>query len=145
MAEVSTMPSGKLLASPSLTVERFAPMDGVVVIHARSRDPTGQCPLCGTPSTKVQSRYERSLADLPWHGVTVRLVVLVRRFFCPTALCSRAIFAERIPELAVPYARRTLRFTDTLLTLGMSLGGEAGARTAQQLGIHTSPDTLLRV
>ena len=71
--------------------------------------------------------------------------VLVRRFFCPTADCPRLIFAERIPELAVPFARRTLRFTATLETLGRSLGGEAGARTAADLGIHTSPDTLLRV
>lgn len=145
MVEVSAMVSGRLLASPNLLVEGVAPTGDVVVINARSRDPSAECPVCGTLSTKVQSYYERSLADLPWHGVMVRLVVRVRRFFCPKAECPRVIFAERIPELAAPHARRTLRLTATLQTLGMALGGEGGARTAADLGIRTSPDTLLRV
>jgi transposase len=93
----------------------------------------------------VQSRYERTLADLPWHGVSVRLELRVRRFVCLNPECQRAIFAERVPKLAAPYARRTFRFTDTLSAIGLSLGGEAGARTAARLGIQTSPDTLLRV
>jgi transposase len=43
-----------------------------------------------------------------------------------------------------PYARRTSRLGDALRLIGFALGGEAGARTAAQLGMPTSPDTLLR-
>ena len=35
--------------------------------------------------------------------------------------------------------------SDALRLIGFALGGEAGARTATQLGLRTSPDTLLRI
>jgi hypothetical protein len=39
------------------------------------------------------------LADLPWGGWTVRLVLGVRRLFCDTPGCARRIFTERVPNL----------------------------------------------
>ena len=38
------------------------------------------CPLCGRFSRRVHSRYVRSVADVPWHGVPFRLRLQVRRF-----------------------------------------------------------------
>ena len=43
-----------------------------------------------------------------------------------------------------PYGRKTLRLEEALQLLGLFLGGEAGTRLARELGILTSPDTLLR-
>jgi transposase len=68
----------------------------------------------------------------------------VRRFRCATDACRRAIFAERFPDLARAYARRTTRLSDVVELLGFVLGGEPGARAARALGVHTSPDTLIR-
>jgi hypothetical protein len=48
------------------------------------------------------------LADLPWAGHPVTLQVWVRRFRCGNRQCPRRIFAERLPELAAPHARRTV-------------------------------------
>jgi transposase len=42
-----------------------------------------------------------------------------------------------------PYARRTRRLAETLHLIGHALGGEAGARVANHLGLGVSPDTLL--
>ena len=138
------MPSGKLLASSCLAVEKFVSRTDLVELHARCRAPVSQCPLCTTPGRRVHSRYTRTLADLPWHGVSVRIKLRVRRFFCESDLCPRRIFAERLPEVAEPYARKTKRLADAIELIGFVLGGEAGARAARQLGIHTSPDTLIR-
>jgi hypothetical protein len=68
-----------------------------------------QCPQCESRSTQVHSRYLRVLADLPWMGCAVRLLLHTRRFFCTNPDCQRKIFTERVPSVVARYARRTLR------------------------------------
>ena len=65
------------------------------------------CPVCRRPSSRVHSRYERHVADLPWNRARVVLHVLARRFRCAFAECPRRIFCERLPALAAVYARCT--------------------------------------
>ena len=59
-------------------------------------------------------------------------------------LCSRRIFTERLPGVLLPYARRTIRLAVALEAVAYELGGKAGARLADRLGMNTSRDTLLR-
>jgi transposase len=103
------------------------------------------CPLCGGLSGRVHSRYTRTLADLPWQGRAVAVQVRARRFRCATAGCPRRIFAERLPEVARPRARRTARLVDVQRHIGFALGGEPGARLAGRLAMPVSGDTLLRM
>jgi transposase len=103
------------------------------------------CPLCQCRSQSIHSRYVRLVADLPWAGWAVRLELLVRRFFCQNKACTRQIFTERLPNVVAPYARRTLRLTDLFTLIGFALGGEAGKRLVDGMGLETSPDTLLRL
>src|SRR5437879_7383 len=67
------------------------------------------CPTCGQRSSRVHSRYRRTLADLPWLGLPVRLRLSCRKFFCDRPDCSRRIFTERLPGVVRHYARRTER------------------------------------
>ena len=90
------------------------------------------------------SYYVRTLADLPSHGVRVQLRLRTRKFFCDARACSRRIFTERLPRTAAPYARCSLRLSEAFRNIGFVAGAEAGARLARQLGMATSPDTLLR-
>ena len=80
-----------------------------VVVTTTSED--AECPLCHGRSARTHSRYVRSVADLPWMGCAVRLELHVRRFFCSNPECTRQIFAERLPSVVVPYARRGGRAT----------------------------------
>ncbi|MDQ2786904.1 MAG: ISL3 family transposase [Chloroflexota bacterium] len=112
-----------------------------VAVQRRS----ARCPLCHRRSRRVHSRYHRTLADLPISGQRVVLTVRVRRFRCLAPKCPRQIFAERFPDLAAPFARRSLPLQHALEQGGFALGGEAGARLARGLGMPTSPDTLLRL
>ena len=91
---------------------------------------TAQCPLCSRRSRRVHSRYLRTIADLPWAGRSIILRVQVRRFFCRNRHCPRAIFAERLPALVAPRARRTCGLQALLLDIACALGGQAGARLA---------------
>jgi transposase len=103
------------------------------------------CPLCQCRSESVHSRYVRFVADLPWAGWAVRLELHVRRFFCLNKECVRQIFTERLPNVVAPSARRTMRLGDLFTLIGFALGGEAGKRLVDGMGLEISPDTLLRL
>jgi len=103
------------------------------------------CPLCGVQTTRVHSRYTRTLADLPWGVYAVRVQLRVRKFFCDHPACVRQIFTERLPTVVAPWARRTLRFVQHLSALGLARGGQAGARLAACFQWQIGPDTLLRL
>ena len=116
----------------------------LVTIAVESLAPSGVCPLCARRSAREHSRYTRNLGDLPWQGRSVRLLLYSRKFFCDSPVCSRRIFAERLPGVARAYARNTDRLADTFASIAFACGGEAGSRLARQLGMPISPDTLLR-
>jgi transposase len=110
-----------------------------------SQQPAPECPLCHVAARRLHSRYERTLADLPWAGWTVRLELGVRKLFCDNPDCGRRIFTERLPGVVAPWARRTLRLGQRLTTVAVALGGSAGARLSRELGIPASRNTLLRL
>jgi transposase len=109
-----------------------------------STAPTALCPRCAAPSDRVHSRYRRTVADLPCYDRPVALRLVVRKFRCRRADCPQDIFCERLPGLLDTHARSTTRLRDAHRAVGFALGGEAGARLADQLDMPTSPDTLLR-
>jgi transposase len=102
------------------------------------------CPECQQASRRIHSRYIRRLNDLPWEGLPVRIELRVRRFFCETDDCGHNIFTERLPKTVQRYARRTCRLSKALEQITQVLGGSAGSRLAEQLGILASGPTLLR-
>ena len=117
--------------------------DAGVTLVVRAGRQTVCCPDCGLPATRVHSWYQRTLADLPWQGLPVQVLLHTRRWFCDTPGCTRRIFTERFPALVPSYGRRTARL-DTLLTaLAFALGGRPGARLLATLGPVVSHDTLI--
>jgi transposase len=116
---------------------------GRVSICVSSGTRRSVCPLCGRGSSRVHSRYSRTVSDLPWHGISVELEVRARRFFCDEPSCERKIFCERLPEVAAR-ARKTVRLEEALLAIALELGGRAGARLTLELGIVAARDALLR-
>ena len=118
--------------------------EGVIVIWVSSTSLASQCPCCQVISERVHSGYQRHPADLPLVGYTVRLDIAVRRFFCDNDRCQRTIFAERMPSLVLPYARRTNRLASQQQKLAFGVGGEAGACLLAIMGMPVSSDTLIR-
>jgi transposase len=116
-----------------------------ITLGLTSTPPRTRCPSCSRPSERIHSRYQRTVADLPWADFQVRLEVRVRKFFCGNAACHQRIFTERLPDIAHPWARRTMRLEQSLLALGVALGGRAGSRLAHHLQRPTPPASLLRV
>ena len=139
MSTSTLLPTGNGLAVHKVTTEA-----DTILIQVSTTASAACCSLCGHPSGQVHSRYSRTLADLPWNRLVVRVLVRARKFFCRNPLCARRIFTEPLPELAQRYARKTLRLADTLLQLTHLLGGEAAARIARLIGLLLSPAGLLK-
>jgi len=134
-----------LLADPChLRLQCNSTSEKIITLIVTTIQPRASCPRCHQSSTRIHSRYVRTVADLPWLGAAVRLELHTRRFFCRQPACAQQIFYERLPAVVAPYARRTLRLAQVLQVLGFALGGEAGTCVAQRLSMRTSADTFLR-
>ncbi len=148
--------SGGLSGTP-MGQRTLVPDAGEVVLHEvravgqarlvmvlRSAGQESRCPACAQTSRRIHSRYSRRLSDLPWEGIPLTIELCVRRFFCREKECSQGIFTERLPNTVKRYGRRTCRLSTALEQITIGLGGSAGSRLAEQLGILASGSTLLR-
>jgi transposase len=136
----------KLCPMPGCRVERVMPV-GPDLLHvtAHGTRPGGRCPDCGRASRAVHSYYHRRPADLSSLGSQVRVGLRVRRFYCRTPGCARRTFAERLPELVAPRARRTRRLAEAQGRVGVASGGRGAARLLAHLAMPASTDTVLRL
>ena len=106
----------------------------VITLSLRSQRRTSlSCPRCQVSTERVHSHYQRMLADLPWGDWSVRLGLTVRKLFCDNPHCGRRIFAERLPEVVAPWARKTARLCQRLTAIAAALGGVAGSRLSHLL------------
>src|SRR5215218_9373025 len=139
------MDPSTLLADPtSIRLEKVIQHHSSLTLVVKATQPQPECPRCHRPSTRVHSYYTRKVADLPWHGVSVRLELRARRFRCKSSLCTKRVFCERLPRVVAHYGRKTVRMEEALRLIGLLLGGEAGSRATLKLALAASPDTLLR-
>jgi transposase len=135
MCSSKKLPMTLLPKVPGLKLQDVAINTEMVSLSVESSRPSVACPVCGQSTARLHSHYLlRTLADRPWGGSSVRLSLRVRRFRCSRSECPRRIFAERIPDLVAPYARRTTRLREILRLVGFALGGEGGARLLWRLG-----------
>jgi transposase len=139
------MDPSTLLADPtSIRLEKIIQHHSSLTLVVKATQPRPECPRCHHPSTRLHSYYTRRVADLPWHGVSVRLELHTRRFRCRNSLCTKRVFCERLPRVVSCYGRKTARLDDALRLIGFLLGGEAGSRATAKLAMAAGPDTLLR-
>ena len=61
-----------------------------------------------------------------------------------TATCPRKVFAERLPDLVLPWARVSNRLREELKAIGLAASAEVSERLAPRLGMKVKAPTLLR-
>ena len=130
-------------STAELYVEHLAVMDGLITITVVGRRAEVPCPACGDTGgagPQPLPAHARRFA-LAGHAGPARRHGPPHLLRCPG--CARRIFAERLPETAARYARRTCRAAAVLELVGFALGGRAGARLAASLGLATAPGTVL--
>jgi transposase len=128
-----------------LRLEGYAVHGETLVFSLSTTQQEAICPYCQTPSQRQNGSYERKPADLPCLDYQVRLDLTVRRFFCENSACGHVTFAQRLPTVVAPYARRTKRLAETQQGVAYECGGELGARLLTLVRMNTSADTVLRL
>ena len=113
------------------------PKAGVIHLEFRACQVVAVCPSCGSRSTRVHSRYWRTLADLPWQGIPVQISLRARKYFCADERCMRRIFTEPLPGTVSRYGRRSYRASDALSWVTLALSGRA-AREQNHTSSRTS-------
>ena len=120
-------------------------ISSTIVLTVHTALLTAQCPSCHNLSSYVHSNYLRRPADLSWAGFEVHLHWNVRRFKCGNPQCSKNTFAEQIPIIAAPYARRTARLANLQCQIAYIAGGEPGSEVLAASSTPVSADTMLRL
>jgi Transposase domain (DUF772)/zinc-finger of transposase IS204/IS1001/IS1096/IS1165 len=115
-----------------------------VIVYLHATYNTAACSQCGTAGSRIHSRYSRTIADLAFGGRNLVLRLLVRKWICPEASCSRHIFAECFPEVVQRYARMTDRLIKALQAVGAITNGADAAQIASSFGVHTTAKTIIR-
>lgn len=105
-----------------------------IVVELSSTHQVAECPLCHCLSHRLHSYYERTPENLSLAQFSLVMLLAVGKFFCLNTDCGRRIFSERLPEIVIPWRRRTVRYSEKLKALDLALGGTAAARLGDQLG-----------
>ncbi|WP_283139765.1 hypothetical protein [Rhizohabitans arisaemae] len=69
----------------------------------------------------------------------------VLRLLCGNSDCGKKTFAEQVPGLTVRHGRHSLPLRRLLQTIGLALGGRAGARLTHHLAAAVNRMTLIRL
>ena len=129
---------------PGFRLDHLEISNDTICARLTSITAKASCPKCHASTTSIHSHYQRSIADLPWGTIPVRLKLRVRRFRCKTNQCDLNAFCERFPKSLEKHARRTYRYSDCLQNLAATVGGKTGARLSKTLHLNTSASTILR-
>ena len=116
-----------LAPTPNLKVRAVERTEAAWTISVTCRV-RATCPACGTLSISRHSSYLRTLRDLPAQGTPVTVQARLTRWRCLNHRCERRIFADSLPSLAAPYARRTARLAGIVQLFGHSAGGRPSER-----------------
>jgi transposase len=127
----------KLSVGPGIEVEEIELRDGRRVLSARAAGERS-CPVCGKPSTSRHDWHRRHLQDLPVQGTPLVLDLRLGRWRCLSELCSCRTFVERLPSVAAPMARRTVRVAEIARLFGYAAGGLPSERLLARLAMPVS-------
>jgi transposase len=136
--------SQSVLPDPKMLVlDRIERIGNQFVLDVRTRQ-LPRCPQCSQPSSARHSRYLRTLQDLPWQGLSVRIRLKVHRLRCRNPGCAQKILSERRSGVVRAFGCRSDRLENVVKVIGYSVGGLPGSRILDRFAIPLSDDTVLR-
>jgi transposase len=134
-----------LLNIRQFELTRISIQDHQIILGLESTVHLATCPACGTASSSLHSRYNRYPIDLSWAEYSVLLELQAKRFFCQNGACRKRTFAERFPEVVLPYARKTNRVLLKQQYLGVNVCAHVGEKLLELERIGASDTTLNRL
>lgn len=114
------------LLDPDLECVRCNFKNKQIVFEIQNTREKTPCPYCGIPSSKVHSRYQREIQDIPIQDKQTILLLNARKMFCTNPNCDHKTFSERFDFIA-PSGRKTKRLVDKILMTSVKLSSVSAA------------------
>lgn len=124
---------------------RYESHEGYIEASLQSTHHAAKCPCCGHRSSHLHSSYERTVDDIPIHGLRVILKVEVSRYRCINPKCPHKTFVAQCPGVTEKYQRRTPGQRYQLQEILGLVASTVGARQCASLGMGISASTALRI
>lgn len=102
-------------------------INDTLYINIVSNEKTLKCPICGTKTTKVHSKYLKTFQDLPIQGKKVILRLNNKNMFCVNSNCEKYTFSEKF-EFLNSKAKKTTRLTNEIIRISLTQSSVSAAR-----------------
>lgn len=111
------------------------------ILHIVSNKSAVKCPFCGQSATKVHSRYQREIRDIPMQGRQTILLLEIRKMFCENAECRHKTFAESF-DFVEEKGKKTKRLMEKILIGAEHLGVTRAVMELEAEGVKVSKSTV---
>lgn len=128
----------------NLRVERTEKIDGILHLYCIVDKPTAKCTYCGQESTKIHSRYVRTVWDLPIQNDQVKLVITVPKYFCYNNDCHHKTFAYAF-DFIETNSIRTKRLNEYICQVALKNSSIDAKNQISSSHVPVSTNTVLRI
>lgn len=118
--------------------------ENTIYIKCEMNASQSKCPYCESLSNSIHSKYIRTVSDLPIQNNKVKLLIVVRKFFCSNPNCGYKTFSEKL-NFIEPKSVKTNRLIEYINHIGLRDSSMDAVRTLGESGIKISSSTVLRI
>ena len=127
-----------------LEVTRKEIKDDIMYIYCETKQQSTKCKYCGEESENVHSVYTRTISDLPIQKYKVKLVIIVKKYFCNNPKCNHTTFAEPL-DFVEKNALRTKRLDEYIKEVGLKNSSIEARNQITNSHVEISNNTILRI
>lgn len=127
-----------------LKIIKYEEDNDIITIYAKRTNKSAICPCCGKKSYNINTRYYRSIKDLPIQDTKVILKLEAKTFFCNNKDCEINTFAETF-DFIEKRSRMTIRLKERIIDDSKGMSARAAKATINKGLTSVSDDTILRL
>ena len=127
-----------------LKIIKYEYVDDMVIIYIQRTNKTAICPCCSKKSSKINTKYFRTIKDLPIQENKVILKLETKTFFCKNKKCEINTFAEEF-DFIESHARMTTRLKNRIVNDAKGMSARVAKETISSGLAKISDDTILRL
>lgn len=127
-----------------LKILKYEYADDIVIIYIQRTNKSTICPCCGKKSSKINTKYFRTIKDLPIQENKVILKLETKTFFCKNEKCEINTFAEEF-DFVESHARMTTRLKNRIVNDAKGMSSREAKETISSGLAKISDDTILRL
>lgn len=127
-----------------LKILKYEEDNNIITIYVKRTNKSAICPCCGKKSININTKYYRSIKDLPIQDTKVILKLEAKTFFCNNKNCETNTFSE-IFDFIEKRSRMTIRLKERIIDDSKGMSARAAKVSINKGLTNVSDDTILRL